>query len=307
MLTAENFLNELQKIILSQPKLTSHILYCENCQYGDQLFWCKDMSYCFDCAKSNSCIYVYDSIMMVSCIDCDYGAESQLCYESVDPIRCFNCDFIENCVNMRDCAYCYDCSNCNDVFGCVHLKNKSYCIFNRQLTQENYEDKIKYYKSLPVERILELFDKVKQRYPWTQTNAANNENTEYGNYIYQNKNCYLCFDAFSNQDCNYLYDSHFNSNCQDFTYSYDSEISYEAVDADKLFNSTFVVYCGNCQDSNYIFNSQDCKNCLGCVGLSHKQYCILNRQFTKEDYEKTSQQILRELKDKNLGWGDLNF
>ena len=33
------------------------------------------------------------------------------------------------------------------------------------------------------------------------------------------------------------------------------------------------------------FNCQSSRDLFGCVGLRNKQYCILNRQYTKEEYE----------------------
>ena len=38
-------------------------------------------------------------------------------------------------------------------------------------------------------------------------------------------------------------------------------------------------YCGFCIGS---------KSCFGCVGLYKKEYCIFNKQYTKEEYFKFS-------------------
>jgi hypothetical protein len=43
------------------------------------------------------------------------------------------------------------------------------------------------------------------------------------------------------------------------------------------------------------------------VGLANKQYCLLNRQLTKEEYEKLKAQILTDISRKNLGWGSILF
>lgn len=306
-MTAETFFKELRKIILSQPKLPCHVSSSENCSFCNDVFFSKDMYYCFDTVKSSGCLYLYDSVLCADCADCDYAIESQLCYESVDPYKSYNCDFLENCASLRDCSYCYACTNCHNIFGCVNLKNKSFCIFNRQLTEGEYKEKVKKFKALPAEKVLTMLDELKQHYPWTQTNEGNNENTNYGNYIYRNKNCYLCFDAFGNENSAYLYDSHRSRTSFDFTYSVDCELSYECVDSVPLFNCNFIVYSGRCQDSSYLFNCEDCKNCLGCVKLSHKEHCILNRQFTKEDYERISTEIFQDLKQKNPGWADLEY
>lgn len=301
------FLKELNKLILRYPKLPDHILDSENCDFCDYVFWSKNLIGSFADSKCSDSIYLFDSILCANCLDCDYGAECQLCYESDNPFSCFNCDFLSDCARLQNSAYCYACSDCHDLFVCTHLKNKSFCILNRQFSEEEYNKEIKKLKSLPSEKMLKMLEELELKYPRTQTFEGNNQNSEYANYIYQCKNCYLCFDVYRDEDCAYLFDSANNSNCFDFTYSYQSSLSYEIVDSDKMFNSDFSVYSSNCRDSQYLFSCKDCEFCLGCVCLNHKKYCILNRQLTKEEYEKNSSQILVNLREQNLGWDNLNF
>lgn len=306
-MTLETFLKEFKKVSLSFPKLPDHILSSQDCTFSDYVFWSKNLYNCFDCAKCSDSSYIYDSILCANCFDCDYAAECELCYESENPFKCFNCEYLSDCSRLRDSAFSYACTDCHDIFGCVHLKNKSFCIFNRQFSEAEYREKVKAFKNLSAEQILQMVDELEKKYPWTQTFEGNNLNSEYGNYIYQNKNCYLCFDAFKDENCAYLFDASHDSHSYDLTYSYESNLAYESVDCDRMFNTAFTAYCDKCADSSYLFNCADCKNCLGCVGLAHKQYCILNRQLSKEEYEKVSGPIFSALKNTPLAWADLNF
>lgn len=74
-----------------------------------------------------------------------------------------------------------------------------------------------------------------------------------------------------------------------------------------------IINSENCDYGNYLFYSKNLLNCfyvknsLGCVGMSHKQYCILNRQLTKEEYEKRSSSILRVLNASNSSFDTLVF
>lgn len=307
-MTADAFFKELKRIILTHPKPPSYIEKSENCEYCNHVYYSKNLIYCFDSLNCTDSLYLYDSYMCANSIDCDYGVEGQLCYECSDPFKCFNCDYLENCTFMRDSGYCYNCNNCQNVFGCVDLNNKSFCLFNRQLEEGEYREQVKKYQSCPPEKILQIVGDLKKRFPWTQTNEGNNSNTAYGNYMFYNKNCYFLFDASHNEDCAYLFDSFYTKNCLDAAYSgKGNELCYEVVDVDTSYNCDFMIYNDYCQDSSFCINSTGLKNCLGCVGLSQKQYCILNRQFTKEEYEQISTQIKQELKEKNLGWNDLIF
>lgn len=307
-MSAQGFFNELQRLIFSLPRPPAKIYNSENCTFGDYIYNSKNLFYCFDCASCSDSFYLYDSYMCANCGDCDYVVESELCYECVDPYKAFNCEYLEYCDNIRDSAYSYNCANCHDVFGCVNLKNKSFCIFNRQLTEEEYEEKVQRFRKLPPQQILQIVEDLKKRFPLKRTIGSDNENTTYGNYIHFDKNCYLCFDAAYDENCGYLYDSFYNNNCYDITYtSQNSQVSYEIVDSGQLFNCHFVVDSDSCNDSFYLFHCSNVKNSLGCVGLKNKQYCILNRQFSAEQYEQIKNQILQILKTQSFGWSNLQI
>jgi|SRR5581483_117515 len=305
-MTAQAFFNELQKIISSRPKYPTKVLYSENCEYGNELYFCKRVFWGFDDVKCTDCSYIYDSFLCAQCLDCDYAVESELCYESVDPFKCFNCNYIEYCANLQDSSYCYNCYPGKNLFGCVNLQNKSFCIFNRQLTEDEYKEKIKIYKTWAPERVLAEVEKLKKLYPIMPAVEAHNENTIYGNYIHYDKNCYLCFDAAHDENGAYLYDTFEANNTLDATYCGDhADLSYEVVSSARLFNCNYVYWSEKCQDSSYLFNCLNVKNSLGCVDLAHKQYCILNRQFSKEEYEKISAEILSEITKSGLRWDNL--
>ena len=306
-MTAETFFKELKRLIKLEVKPPVHTVLCEDCEYGDHCYLSKHLYNCFDCLKCTNCISITDSINTTTSVDISYSGDSQLCYEGVDAYKCFNSTYLENCLSTNDSWYCARCHNSKNLFGCVNLRNKSYCIFNRQLTPQQYEQAVTYYRTWPSEKILAIVEDLKKRYPLTQTNEHHNENTTFGNYMSFNKNCYLLFDSTHNTESGYLYDSLNQQRCYDITYSDESQISYQATDSVKLFNCDYIVYSNNCHDSYYVFNCLDIKNSLGVVGMDHKQYVLLNRQLTKQEYEKESTGILADIKAKNLQWHDLTY
>lgn len=58
--------------------------------------------------------------------------------------------------------------------------------------------------------------------------------------------------------------------------------------------SDHMLYCANCFHSSY---------CFGCVGLRNKSYCILNKQYTKEEYEVLVPQIIKKMQADDK-WGE---
>ncbi len=53
-----------------------------------------------------------------------------------------------------------------------------------------------------------------------------------------------------------------------------------------VFHSQRLLYCDHC------FN---CSDCFGCVGLRNKQYCVFNKQYTKEEYEALVPKIIEHM------------
>jgi len=53
----------------------------------------------------------------------------------------------------------------------------------------------------------------------------------------------------------------------------------------------------NSKNVNYGILSPGVSDIFGCVGLNKKQYCILNKQYTKEEYEELVPKIIKHMND----------
>jgi hypothetical protein len=51
----------------------------------------------------------------------------------------------------------------------------------------------------------------------------------------------------------------------------------------------------NSVDVYYSFACYHCSNCFWCIGLRNKQYCILNKQYEKADYETLVPKIIQHM------------
>ncbi len=71
------------------------------------------------------------------------------------------------------------------------------------------------------------------------------------------------------------------------------------LDSNRVIGSQQIV------DSHDVLYSEFCYNCdniLGCYGLRKKSYCILNKQYSKTEYEELKEKIIQNMK--NTGeWG----
>ncbi len=254
--------------------------YCENSFYSSYLNGLKDSS------------------------DCYRAAESELCYESVGINKCYRTLFSEECDSCADTWFSRACSGLVNCFGCVNLRNKSYHIFNEKYSTEEYHKKLEEFNL----NSRESLDKIRQevfefwnKYPrrFYIGNALNKNVT--GDYIYESKNGKNCYMVSGVEDGKY---AQFISvpkakDCYDYTgWGDSSERIYESSlvglgGSNVKFsfecwpNALDLEYC------TYLVNGS--KNCFGCVNMKKKQYCILNKQYSKEEYEKLKAQIISDM------------
>jgi hypothetical protein len=53
----------------------------------------------------------------------------------------------------------------------------------------------------------------------------------------------------------------------------------------------------NCHNIDYSLFCMNSKDLFGCVGLKKRQYCIFNKQYTKEEYCKFREELIRHMND----------
>jgi hypothetical protein len=199
--------------------------------------------------------------------------------------------------------FCRDCVGCNNCFGCVNLKNKSYYIFNQAYSKEEYIKKLKELGTTSrtnIETLREKSIKYWMQFPKKFIHGRHNANVS-GDYIFNSKDAKNCWRIVGAENVKY---------CQNFTLgpakdSYDhsnygdgSELIYDSlVVGEGAYDVAFSAYCypSNknlqycllCQNSSYLF---------GCISLRNKQYCIFNKQYTKEEYETLIPKIIEHMK-----------
>ena len=85
--------------------------------------------------------------------------------------------------------------------------------------------------------------------------------------------------------------------------AFEAELLYEQHACNKNVDCKFsnISYENNkCEYIDLVYNTQ---NCFGCVGLKRKKYCVLNKQYTKEEYEELVPKIIEHMK-KTGEWGE---
>ena len=140
------------------------------------------------------------------------------------------------------------------------------------------------------------FQELQLQVPRVALLGKNSVNSEYTNHSNNNKNCYLSFSTFDSE--NVLYSAevlHASQNvCDCYWIRYGGQLIYECINAERCYQCRYGVLLKDCIDCLYCYDCRGCAHCLLCSNLRNKQYYILNKQYTKEEYEE-------RIKELNLG------
>lgn len=123
--------------------------------------------------------------------------------------------------------------------------------------------------------------------------------TNFGDYIFRSTNIYWGFDSAQSNNCCYLFDSALDKDCIDCSRCVKCEGCYECVDCYKSYEAFFCDDCDRCIECYFCSRCKNCKNCFGCVFLENKQYCIFNKQYSKEEYERNVKELLKKQPEEN--------
>jgi len=244
----------------------------------------------------NSCTQSYDCLSTYNC---------QWCYEGVDSHGCYQCQYFIDCSSCQNCLMIENCSNCKDCIGCVWLVGKEYYYLNKQVSKEEFDTiKKSFYpiNNASLCRLEKLFSPEKAQAIYPSANIQTCDNVS-GDMLVNCHNCQFCFDLVDQEDCKY---------CR---YGKKWRGSYDCVftDPSGMFDSYEVCsslssHCCSvffCLDCSHVYWSVECHNShhlLWCVGLRDKEYCIFNKQYSKDEYEKLAVKVLEKMTWEDLRW-----
>lgn len=296
--------NELTKAVPHCNLITTN---CENCDYTNFYLNSRNSYLIFGGANSEDCMYGKYIVQSKNCVDNLAIYNCELCYECIGCEKLYNCKFTFNSRNCSDCLMIDNCQGCKNCIGCFGLTQKEYYIFNQPYSKEDYEKFAKEYEYLTPEKIESLRQKLQELSRTLPHRHAQNFNSEncIGNNIYSSKNCEHCFDINECEDSKFLNFSPKSRNTYDVVFSAPGPLDYcyQICSGVGMTNCifTYLVWYGS--DIYYSINCHNCKNIFGCVGLKSQQYCIFNKQFTKDEYEIEVAKIITHMQ-KTGEWGE---
>jgi len=276
-----------------------------NCDWADDVWESKDAYLTRSVANVESVIYGYRLINCKNCVDATFSFDLERCYDCLNCFKSYNLKYSFNSRDCMDSSFLYDCRNCQNCFMCWNLRNQKYCIKNQPYSKEEYEKKLKEYNLKSWAAIQDL----KKEF-WRQIgqNAVHRQNyniqavNSTGNFLENDRNCYQSYFLQESENCRYNFRGFGNKECIDIVGDFRCEKCASGVQVTSEYGNFCNLYTVSCRFSGYLDNCEEAEYCFGCVGLHKKKYCILNKQYTKEEYESLLEKIKSDMK-KRGEWG----
>lgn len=266
--------------------------------------WCDDVWNSKNCYLSRSMeecedlYYSYRNIKVKNSIDATVSFSCEKCYDISDCHNSFRLFYSRNSRDCIDSYFLYDCRNCQNCFMSWNLRGKSYCIYNIQYSREEYLKKLKEIHLDSYENIEKLKAEFEKN---VAENAVHRENfnikayNSTGNYLLNVKDCHNCNTLNDSEDSYNGIRGMRHKSCIDANGCWYSEMCGNCSSCLNGFAEKYCVWSSS-RYSEYLDICLECEYCFGCVGLRKKKYCILNKQYAKEEYEKLKSQIITDMK-----------
>ena len=271
-----------------------------------------DVKNCYLLSHADSCedcSYGYGFKFNRSCMDGFYNLHSELCFDCVDVHRCYGLIGCQECNNCNSSAFIRDCIGCRNCFLCVGLRQKEFCFENQQLSREAYEAKMAELDTgsySQYQGLKKRFVELQRSHNFREYQGYNLQNC-FGNHLTNCKDLYYCFDCEDVESGKYCYQVVIGGKNLYDIYQYGTNIqnSYECcICGQDSYHIYFSASCHmNCSELFYCWYVESSSDLFGCVNMNRGKYCILNKQYTKEEYEAMVPRVIEHMRDGGE-WGE---
>ena len=295
----------LHKIVPLQPMY--HIGNdSENCDFADVIMGGKNvylsttiMDTVENVAYSAFC-YPRATDVYNSFLACQWSTNIYMSGRVTNSHNIFYSRYISDSANIWFSTNLIGCSEC---IGCHDLQNQKYCIGNTALEKSIYEiEKKKILQDK--KKFMDFYLHITTR-PMVNIASENvtgnaiikSHNIENGGWINNMHDCRNIWIGEGGIDGSYhIYDS------IDIGGRKTEDVYWWVgigAGSTKIFCSSQITDCFSIYYSYFL---DHCSYCIGCIGLMNKSYCILNKQYTKEEWEILAEKIFASMEsDGTLG------
>lgn len=278
----------------------------ENCEYTDDWYQSKNCFLSHSGQNNEDCRYCYGSDNIRNNLGTVFSFDSEWCVDLVNSMSCHDSIALVNCKNVSTSAFLYDCRNCSDCLFCSNLRHKRFCFGNQQLTEAEYKIvraqwDLSSHKNY--QRAQAHFAEMMTKQAWHRALQIDICENSSGNMIHHCKDAENCYMLSYHESCaNTVFSGPRGKFTLDSLGTVGGELTYSSSLPVYSYDAKCCFSVNHCRFVEYSGYLQNCESCFGCCGLYGKKYCILNRQYEKEEYLALTQRI-REQMRKNGEWG----
>ena len=258
----------------------------------------------FNSDYDEDCSYSCEIEKSLNCVDTNLVDKSEMSYECVNIQNCYRAFYSVDCESSSDILFCRDCNGCTDCFGCTNLRKQSYVIFNEPMgNKANYEARLAEMNVTSRNGRDEIKKKVYEIWKNSITKFMHEKQGQdiSGDYLYNSKNVHdswIVHEGWNLRYCQYLVAPDVKDS-YDFTqFGGGAELHYEVLQGgnggSRVRFSWFVP--NENHDIDYSMQIMTSHDMFGCVGLRKTEYCILNKQYSREEYETLRAKIIEQMK-----------
>ncbi|MCX6758056.1 MAG: hypothetical protein NTZ44_04215 [Candidatus Nomurabacteria bacterium] len=290
-------LSELQKKV---PRKALHETMSENCEYANYVLNSKDVYLSFTSVDSNWIYYCRSADRSKECMDCYNIIDCESLYECIQVSKSYGSS---NLIDSHSCVsshFLFDCTNCTDCCMSSNLKNSKYIFRNQQLTHEQY---YKVIKDLNLQS-RKSRDSLKEEFAKVVNNSIHRfahiigSVDVVGDNILRSKKLRNSFHATESEDSKYIMRTVGLKTSYDVFGSLQGELLYEVHGGGRGSHNSHFIAIGNATvDSEYTDFCTNVQNLFASISIDKKSYCILNKQYTKEEYFKLKEKIIQHMKE----------
>ena len=295
---ADNFGSLFKNIPLSA---TISQMAGENTQYADVIVSstncylsnmiidnCENIFYTFQ--SFENCKNIFSSVSIYS--------NSENIYMSSGVTNGFKVFYSKYIINSNNIWFSSNLIWCSECILCDDLENQKYCIENKEYEKEEYLEKKKEILKNKNDFLSKLQNiKVKWKNFWSTDVTWNfiekSSDVENGFYIADvSKSRNILFSWWTQKESYDVFDTWINVKDMYGVASW-------WVNSENIYLSSQIESCYNIFYSYYLNNSN---HCFACIWLQNQSFCILNKQYTKEDWYKKVNQIFEKMDNNGTLW-----
>jgi len=300
------FFEQMGELIKKVPQQNLIVMYktLTNSNFTNMNHYLKNCYYIFNSDYNEKCMYGEEMEHCTDCVDVTMAESTQLAYESFNCNKCYEIYYSVDCESSHDVWFSKNLMGCSNCFGCINLRGQQYCIFNEKYTREDYLKKLEEFNlnsNSSVQEIKEKAQKFWLKFPNKYMHGIQNLDST-GDYVFNSKYVKNSFITTGGEYCKYCMWLIVKNNkeCYDFTqFGENTERVYESLCSGKNIND--IIGCINALEARElrysIYSYNNNSNLFGCISLKNHSYCILNKQYSKEEYEEMLPKIIKHMND----------